>query len=198
MDVHSLQDCITKPLILASKSPRRSELLKLIGLSFKVIPGEIDERSLYDPIPDHHVQRLAAKKARQVGETQENAIIIGADTIVVIDGDILGKPENDTEARNMLKKLSGQTHEVFTGFALLDRPGDHILTSYDRTSVTFRDLSDGEIEQYIQTGSPLDKAGAYGIQDQSAIFVKKIEGCFYNVVGLPLTRLYCSLFEFCS
>lgn len=169
----------------------------MLGLSFKVIPGDIDEGSFYDPIPDHHVQTMAVKKARKVGKSVDKGIIIGADTIVVIDGDILGKPENEAVARNMLKKLSGNTHEVFTGFALLDRPSDHIITGYDRTFVTFKELSQDEIELYIKTGNPMDKAGAYGIQDISAIFVKRIEGCFYNVVGLPLSRFYDTLLEFC-
>ncbi|MDZ7725206.1 MAG: Maf family protein [candidate division KSB1 bacterium] len=193
-----LKDCVKKELILASKSPRRSDLLKLLGLSFKVAPSNIDERNIYIPIPDQHVQTLAVKKARKVGESVDDAIIIGADTIVVINGDILGKPENETAACKMLKKLSGQSHEVFTGFALLDRPGNHIMTSYDRTLVTFRDLTDDEIDAYIKTGNAMDKAGAYGIQDESAVFVKRIEGCFYNVVGLPLSRFYSSMLEFCS
>ena len=198
MSLHSLNNLVEKPVILASKSPRRAELLKLIGLSFKVIPGDIDERSIYIPVPDHHVLTLAAKKARKVGESIDEGIIIGADTIVVIKGDILGKPENEEEAREMLRKLSGQSHEVFTGFAFLDRPTDQIMTGYDRTTVTFRKLSDDEIESYIKTGNPMDKAGAYGIQDESAVFVKRIEGCFYNVVGLPLSRFYCTFLEFCK
>lgn len=185
---------LSKPLILASQSPRRRLLLEQLGLIFSVIPADIDELALpLDMIPSEYVQALACSKANAVAAKlgNEPAIVLGADTIVVIDGNILNKPVDTDEAYSMLRSLSGRTHSVFTGIAITQVPSMKIISSYQLTEVTFRILEDDEIYAYIATGAPMDKAGAYGIQeDFGAVFVQKIVGCYYNIVGLPLEKLY--------
>ena len=177
------------PLILASRSPRRAELLKRMGFSFEVMTGKVtedlDER--LDPV--EHVLRLSSLKAEAVLHYVHRGIIIGADTIVSLEGRILGKPKDSQEARRMLDTLSGKTHQVFTGFTLIQVGGER-LSDVEETLVEFRDITQWEIDAYVETGGPLDKAGGYGIQDQSGLFVRRIEGCFYNVVGFPLTKFY--------
>ena len=184
-------------LILASRSPRRLQLLKQIGMNPTVMPCDIPEA--FDPslTPEENAAALALKKALYVAETIPEGVIIGADTIVVLGGEMLGKPDGPRDAVRMLNALSGRTHAVVTGFALVERPSGRRMTGTERTDVTFRDLPLSEIEEYVAGGSPLDKAGAYGIQDDyGAVFVTRIEGCFYNVVGLPLSRLHTALREF--
>jgi septum formation protein len=183
-------------IILASGSPRRAHLLRLIGLEFEVIPSTIEEEAINEQEPAAHVLNLSLAKARDVAARIDEGLIVGADTIVVLDGEILGKPKDALEATAMLKRLSGRTHEVFTGFALIKKPGSQTTSDYETTNVHFRFLQDWEIESYVKTQSPMDKAGAYGIQDQSAVFADKIEGCFYNVVGFPLTKFYTTLLHF--
>ena len=187
---------LPKPLVLASASPRRSQLLRQVGFEFSVIPSDIPEPVEDDRSPERHVLDLALAKALKVAEGVESAIVVGADTIVVLDGEILGKPADEREAFSMLRKLSGRTHEVFTGFALVDRPSGKTTSGYEVTRVTFRPLLDEEIRRYIELDRPFDKAGSYGIQDRSALFVERIEGCYYNVVGFPLARFYVYLKEF--
>jgi septum formation protein len=186
----------SKRLILASSSPRRAQLLKLIGLEFEIIDSKFNERDEVYTIPEVHVLELAEKKARKVAENINDAIIVGADTIVVLNNHMLGKPRTANEAREMLRTLSGKTHTVYTGLAIVDKPSEEMVSDYQRTRVTFRELNDREIEQYVKTKNPMDKAGAYGIQDQSAVFVSKIEGCFYNVMGFPLAKFYQTLQTF--
>jgi septum formation protein len=185
------------PLILASSSPRRKHLLKMLGFEFQVIPPEIDEDNLFEDIFDYSrkVCEIAKTKAMKIASTIKNeSIVIGADTLVVLDGRILTKPRDDYEARAMLKKLSGRTHIVFTGLALVHTPSMEYRTCFRRTEVSFRQIDEKEIDAYVSSGSPLDKAGAYGIQDDfGAVFVKSINGCYYNVVGLPLEAFYSSL-----
>jgi septum formation protein len=181
---------------LASSSPRRAQLLKLIGLEFEIIDSKFNERDEVYTIPEVHVLELAEKKARKVAENINDAIIVGADTIVVLNNHMLGKPRTANEAREMLRTLSGKTHTVYTGLAIVDKPSEEMVSDYQRTRVTFRELNDREIEQYVKTKNPMDKAGAYGIQDQSAVFVSKIEGCFYNVMGFPLAKFYQTLQTF--
>ena len=184
-------------LILASRSPRRLQLLKQIGMNPTVMPCDIPEA--FDPslTPEENAAALALKKALYVAETIPEGVIIGADTIVVLGGEMLGKPDGPRDAVRMLNALSGRTHAVVTGFALVERPSGRRMTGTERTDVTFRNLPVSEIEEYVAGGSPLDKAGAYGIQDDyGAVFVTRIEGCFYNVVGLPLSRLHSALREF--
>lgn len=179
------------PFILASRSPRRRKLLAQLGLDFEVHPSDLDEQAtLYQP-PDELVEHLALAKARLVAPCFPEALTLGADTIVVIDGTVLNKPADAAEARAMLRRLSGRTHTVYTGLALLHPVSKREVTASEATRVSFAPLSDEEIEAYIATGSPLDKAGAYGIQDDyGAVFIRRIEGDYYNVVGLPLHRLY--------
>jgi septum formation protein len=182
--------------ILASQSPRRRQILSLIGLPFSVVPSNHDEDTLAEPDPINHVLQQSAAKAAEVAAKTDDGMVIGADTIVVLDGEILGKPETPDHAVEMLKRLSGRTHHVFTGFTIWRRPDDKRVSDYEVTAVHFRHLDDWEIARYVQTKSPMDKAGAYGIQDQSAVFADRIEGCFYNVVGFPLTRFYVTLLQF--
>jgi septum formation protein len=188
---------LPKSLILASRSPRRIALLRQVGFEPEVRPCEIPE--IFDPnrTPAENAKDLALQKARCIGKDVESGIVLGADTIVVTDGETLGKPTDPEDAVRMLQRLSGRTHTVFTAFALLDRPTERHFVDVEETKVTFRPLPIDEIREYVAGGSPLDKAGAYGIQDDyGAVFVTKIEGCYYNVVGLPLARLYMRLAEF--
>ena len=188
---------VKKKLVLASASPRRQALLKQIGLQFEVRESRVDEEGESGLRPKDYVTTLSKKKASVVAMKEDNAIVIGADTIVVIDDKMLGKPSDEHEAAQMLKTLSGRTHEVYTGFTLYDRPTNKSVSTVEITKVTFRSLDADEITEYVRSGSPMDKAGAYGIQDDyGAVFVEKVEGCFYNVVGFPLAKFYTTLKEF--
>lgn len=185
---------IQKKFILASRSPRRQRLLKQIGLSFEVRESGVNEDLEHIEIPVDHVRILSQRKANEVGRNVDNAFILGADTIVVLDGSILGKPRDEIDAIRMLNSLSDRTHKVYTGFTILDRPSGKMHTAYEVTDVSFRKLYPNEIKEYVQSGSPMDKAGAYGIQDDyGAVFVEKINGCYYNVVGFPLTKFYLAM-----
>lgn len=188
---------LIKPLVLASQSPRRISLLRQIGIQPMVIAADVEEDFRSDETPIETALRLSLKKVRAVEGNVKEGIIVGADTIVVLDGQLLGKPEDEHDAHRMLRLLSGKTHSVITGFALLDMPTRTWATDYEETRVTFRELPDEEIAEYISGGSPMDKAGAYGIQDDyGAVFVTRIEGCFYNVVGFPLAKFYSRLQHF--
>ncbi|HUN66753.1 MAG TPA: Maf family protein [Bacteroidota bacterium] len=188
---------INRKFILASSSPRRRQLLSLLNLDFEVRESGADEESDLPDRPADHVSVLSARKAAAIAPSVGDAVVIGADTIVVLDGRIIGKPASEEDARRMLADLSGRTHEVFTGFTLVDRPSGRSVTEVERTSVKFRILERQEIEAYVASGSPMDKAGAYGIQDDfGAVFVERIDGCFYNVVGFPLTKFYLTLQKF--
>jgi len=188
---------LTKRLILASRSPRRSALLKQIGLDAEVVPADLEEELDAKLSPAENAVRLAITKAEHVAQQIDNGIVIGADTIVAVDGTMLGKPVDREDAIQMLNMLSNRTHVVHTGFALFDRPSNLRFSAVESTSVTFRALPLDEIEEYVHGGSPMDKAGAYGIQDDyGAVFVRKIDGCYYNVMGFPLSRFYESLQEF--
>lgn len=184
---------VKKKIILASRSPRRQILLRQLGLDFIVMESDIDEnQDIIKPI--EHVTILSQKKASTVAKRIDDGLVIGADTIVVLDKEILGKPKDEKDAFTMLSALSGRTHEVYTGFTIHDRPSNNIINDFEITRVTFRQLSPIEIREYIASGSPMDKAGSYGIQDDyGAVFVEKIDGCFYNVVGFPLTKFYLAM-----
>ncbi len=185
---------IDLPIFLASKSPRRKKLLKQLNLKFKILDIEIDETIPNSEDPIHAVKRLSIEKLNEAKFHVNRGIIITADTIVVLDKKIIGKPENKKDAQKILKKLSGKTHSVYTGFSIFNSVRGLTITGYEKTLVTFRKLFMNEIDDYIKTGSPMDKAGAYGIQDDfGAVFIKRINGCYYNVVGLPLTKVYQSL-----
>ncbi len=193
MNINSLLGMDGKKMVLASASPRRAHLLKLAGFDFEVQVSDFDEDSESYTIPEVHVLELSYKKAQAVAQNTRDALVIGADTTVVLDNEILGKPENPAAAQKMLHKLSGQTHTVYTGFTIIESSSGRNVSEYEKTRVTFRQLSDLEIEQYVRTGSPLDKAGAYGIQDQGTLFVTAINGCFFNVMGFPLAKFYSTL-----
>jgi septum formation protein len=185
------------PIVLASKSPRRTHLLQMLGWEFSVQVSEAEEIVPENVAPEYVVQSLALQKAEVVANLVESdSLIIAADTVVVLENDILGKPTSEEDAFLMLSRLRGQTHTVFTGIALIHPASKRQLTRYEATEVTFGIMSDAEIRQYIASGSPMDKAGSYGIQDdQGALFIKGIQGDYYNVVGLPLHLLYNTIKE---
>jgi septum formation protein len=176
-------------LILASKSPRRRYLLQQAGLKFKIFPSNFDESSVPLEDPTAYAGILSRAKADEVANRFPDSWIIGADTIVLIDGRILGKPEDQAAARCMLQRLSGQTHQVFTGFTICNRTNGKIMTEVVSTDVTFKQLSETEIEWYIHTDEPFDKAGAYAIQGLGTFLVKTIKGSYTNVVGLPVCEV---------
>jgi len=178
-------------LILASGSPRRAALLRQLRLEFEIIPSSVQENVNGYKSPIRLVTSLAREKVDDVATKVSEGIIVGADTVVVLDGKRLGKPHDAVEAREMLRLLSGREHCVYSGFVLLRMPSRESLSDYEITRVKFRDLSTEEIDAYVKSGSCLDKAGAYGIQDDfGAVFVERIDGCYYNVVGFPLTKFY--------
>lgn len=175
-------------IVLASASPRRRDLLTLVSPDFWIVPAKGEEQADPSLTPADYVQTLAKDKAEEVSAMFPDETIIGADTVVSIDGEILGKPHDETDAWHMLGLLSGRTHSVFTGVAVIS---DGNLTTFaEETRVTFFPLDDREIARYIASGEPFDKAGAYGIQGAGALLVKGIEGDYYNVMGLPAGRLY--------
>lgn len=176
------------PFILASGSPRREALLRKLDLPFEVVPSSVSEDHGEASNPEELVQQLALMKARDVAGRFPDRVVIGADTVVVLGEIIIGKPADKDEARGILRSLSGKKHTVFTGVALVKNVEEEEHIFYERTDVTFFPLEDEMIDYYVGTFRPLDKAGAYGIQDWSACFVEKIEGCYNNVVGFPLAR----------
>lgn len=182
-------------LILASSSPRRIEILKNLGIKFDVIPSNYGE-VIDNKLPEELVCFLAENKALEVSSRiTDGDLILAADTMVFIDGRALGKPHTESAAYDMLKGLSGKKHEVITGVCLISRKLSKKYIDYEVTNVFFKELSDEEIWDYIYTGEPLDKAGAYGIQGFGGLFVRRIEGCYFNVVGLPIYKLYNGLRE---
>ncbi|MDX1532432.1 MAG: Maf family protein [Rhodothermales bacterium] len=182
------------PLVLASQSPRRRQLLERLGLTFTVQPSGAEEVLPEGAGPAEAVEVLARQKAEAVAPDHPDALTLGADTLVVLEDDVLGKPADADEAAAMLTRLAGRTHTVYTGIALLHPPSRRSVTAHEATAVTFAPLDAHEVAAYVATGSPMDKAGAYGIQDDlGALFVAGIEGDYYNVVGLPLHRLYRTL-----
>ena len=182
-------------IYLASSSPRRKELLTQVGIDFTVISPQCDESADIE-LPDELVEELSRRKSlagleliKKMPDVPTDSIVIGADTVVAYDGIILGKPKDDINAFNMLKMLSGNTHEVYTGVTLTYLDGRAPVTFSERTEVTFYELTDKEIEDYISTTEPMDKAGSYGIQGYGATLVEKIHGDYFNIVGLPIARL---------
>jgi septum formation protein len=185
-----------KKIILASASPRRKEILEKIGFTFEIEPGDYEEEINLGLEPHELVRQLSIKKAKSVAARHKDAIIIAADTIGVIGNTILGKPHTDNEACKMLQKISGKPHSVITGFTILDTATNKILSRTVDTKVYIKKLIDQEIDAYVKTGEPLDKAGAYAIQGLGAVVVERIEGDYYNVMGLPLHALTEALKEF--
>ena len=176
-------------IVLASASPRRAELLRQIGLEFDVIVSGVEEEGVKDKDPVRLAERLALSKANSVAASLDSGIVIAADTVVYVEGQFLGKPENEHDATRMLQLLSGRSHQVMTGVAIIKQPGMQILSNVETTTVFMRTITDEEICWYIATGEVNDKAGSYAIQGYGAIFVERIEGDYFNVVGLPLCRL---------
>lgn len=175
-----------KHIILASASPRRKEILELADLKFDIMPSNAQEITT-KTAPNEVVMELASIKAKDIYEKSEKqSMIVGADTVVAYQGQILGKPTDEADAKRMLTMLSGQTHEVYTGVCVIE--DEKIKTFYEETKVTFYEISDEQINRYIKTGEPMDKAGSYGIQGKAAVFIKGIEGDYYNVVGFPIAR----------
>jgi septum formation protein len=181
-------------ITLSSKSPRRRKLLKQLNLKFNSISVDTAEKVKRNERPHLTVKRISKEKMEKTLSIIKDGIIITADTIVVLDNKIIGKPKNQNDAYRILKKLSGRIHTVYTGYCVYNWLNNKKITEYEKTMVKFRILSDIEIWEYVKTGSPMDKAGAYGIQDDfGAVFIEKINGCYYNVVGLPLAKLYHSI-----
>ncbi len=188
--------CISPQFLLASASPRRRALLEHVGLEFTATTSPVDETLHAPHTPDAAVQTLARRKVRPVAESHPAALVLAADTVVAHDGDILTKPEAPAHARAMLHRLSGTTHTVHTGIALAHAASEREVSRVEATTVTLALLSGAEIRAYVDSGSPMDKAGGYGIQDHTAPFlVKQIEGDYFNVVGLPLRCLYSTLHQ---
>jgi len=178
-----------EPLVLASSSPRRRYLLGLVGIRHRVIAPRVREEDHAHENPAKHVARLAGLKAHSVRGRVKRGMILGADTIVLLDGAILGKPRGKAEAKRMLGRLSGRWHTVYTGLAVVDAASGKAVTGVERSRVRIRKLTGPEIEAYIATGEPMDKAGAYGIQGYGAAIVEQVRGCYFNVVGLPMVRM---------
>jgi septum formation protein len=177
-----------KKVILASASPRRQELFSLLGIAYQIIPAEIEEK-VNDKLPQNQAMENALLKAKAVlNKVPDDALIVAADTLVAIDNIILGKPQDITEAKGYLSILSGRRHSVFTGICIYCN--DTVNISYEQTFVQFAPLTEAEIDAYIATGEPMDKAGAYGIQGYGAQFIIKVEGCYFNVMGFPIRLFY--------
>ena len=179
-----------RKIILASASPRRKELLEKLDLDFSVCPADIDESLLPDEDAAMYPLRTAVQKAMAVAKTEEDALVIAADTVVAVDDDILGKPRDEAEAKAMLQRLSGREHIVITGIGVVDTASGRTLSATEQTIVYFHPLRDEEIDAYIATGECMDKAGSYGIQGKGSLLVRKIDGDYFNVMGLPLSKLY--------
>ena len=179
------------PLILASRSPRRQDLLRRAGFVFEVRPSQIEEVLHPGETAENFACRAAQEKALNVAAScRPGGFVLGADTVVVVNGELLGKPRDAEDARRMLRLLSGCTHRVITGVCVVRAPREIKALKYETTSVTFRHLDEEEIQSYLASGEPFDKAGAYGIQGLASRFVTRVEGCYFNVVGLPVALVY--------
>ena len=184
-------------IILASSSPRRRELLSQAGIPFTVMPGEVDESKVeLSGTPEQKAEQLAYVKALDIAKNVDKGFVLGADTIVVCNGEIFGKPADETDAGRMLENLSGREHLVITGIALIDAESGSVKKGHETTKVKFSELTTEEIQAYIKTGEPFDKAGAYAVQGRGALLVEGLDGCYSNVVGLPLRKLGQMLREF--
>lgn len=175
--------------ILASASPRRIELLHLLGLRFEIMPSQVEEAFMKGETPREHVLRLSREKAEKASVQHPDAWVMGADTIVLINGEVLGKPRTPEEAREMLRTLSGRVHTVYTGFTVIKESASYIISNAVESSVRFREIREDEIAWYIQSEEPYDKAGGYAVQGMGAFFIKEIHGSYTNVMGLPLCEV---------
>ncbi len=180
---------LKEKLVLASRSPRRSEILRSVGWNFESRAANIDESRHDSEEPIAYVERLAREKAATIAKEATTSLVLGADTVVVVDDEILGQPGDNENAKRMLKLLSGKWHQVLTGIAIM-RGESEMVVAHETTRVRFSNLSTAEIDWYVSTGEPLDKAGAYAIQGQGGIFIEEIEGDYFNIVGLPIRLVY--------
>src|SRR3989344_6268006 len=185
-----------KTIILASSSPRRKEILEKTGLPFIIDPSNSDEDMTQNLEPKDLAKALSLAKAKDVAKRHKNAIVIGADSIITLNGKVLGKPHTEERAIEMLTELSGSIHSAITGYTIIDTDSGKIVSDAVETKIYFRKLTQDEIKNYVATGKPLDKAGAYAIQGKGALFVEKIEGDYYNIMGLPLSAVVEKLKEF--
>ncbi|HET6646619.1 MAG TPA: Maf family protein [Pyrinomonadaceae bacterium] len=188
-DEHLLYDLPCEKLVLASRSPRRAEILTAVGWPFEMVASNIDETRFKSESAVSYVTRLAQAKAEAVARTATSGLVVGADTVVVVEDQILGQPSDPDDARRMLKLLSGRWHEVLTGVSLM-RANKNSLVEHETTRVRFTEMSDVEIDWYVGTGEPMDKAGAYAVQGRAALFIEEIQGDYFNIVGLPMRLLY--------
>lgn len=177
-------------LILATSSPRRKDVFTMLGYEFTAIPSNIDETESIDS-PVRLVEQLAYEKAKNVFDNNRDACVVGSDTVVFYNGEIIGKPKDEQDAFRILSLLRGSTHTVYTGLCVLC--GEKQMITYDTTLVKFSDFTDAEIWSYIKTGEPLDKAGAYGIQGPGGVLVEKVDGCYFTVIGMPVNKIYSML-----
>jgi septum formation protein len=191
-----LKDIYAFNIILASQSPRRYELLKMIGLKFIVRPSHVEEKLNGDFSPVEYALSNARKKGQHIAKLSPESLVISADTIVVHKNDILEKPTDESHARDILRRLSGDTHEVITAFGISLQSKNKNVFNHEITKVTFRNLSQNEISTYVKTGEPFDKAGGYGAQGAGSLLIKRVDGCFFNVVGLPLSSFFSTLEKF--
>jgi septum formation protein len=178
---------IERPLVLASSSPRRKYLLNQIGMNFIVVPSNVDENFNLSLPPNAFTEHWAREKAKHIAKRYPDNIVLGADTVVILENKILGKPKDTEESFNMLSSLSGKTHEVITGLSIIYKKENIDITFNQKTYVSIKTLSNDKIYDYMNTYNPFDKAGSYGIQDGFSVYINKIEGCFFNVMGLPLS-----------
>ncbi|MYI99050.1 MAG: septum formation protein Maf [Gemmatimonadetes bacterium] len=188
-----------KQIVLASSSPRRSSLLRQIGITFEIVLPDVDEsRFSFEGDPSGTAERLALAKAKSAAcrVDPRGRLVLVADTVVLFEDEVIGKPKDAEDAFAMLQKLAGRSHRVLTGFALLDPQADRAVTGHEWTTVSMRELTDAKIRAYVDTGEPLDKAGSYGAHALGAGLITRVEGCFYNVIGLPLARLLTTLENF--
>jgi nucleoside triphosphate pyrophosphatase len=187
---HRFEDVLKEKLVLASRSPRRAEILRAIGWPFEAVAANIDESRFDFETAVPYVRRLAQTKADAVAKDLASGLVLGADTVVLVDEKILGQPKDAEDARRMLKLLSGRWHEVLTAVAL-SRAGENCsVIDHEKTRVRFAEMSAGEIDWYVETGEPMDKAGAYAVQGGAAFFVEEIQGDYFNIVGLPVRLVY--------
>jgi septum formation protein len=188
--IESLRPCAMEPLVLASGSPRRRDILRAVDWPFEVCSVAVDESLDDGEAAADYVRRLARAKAEAGAASRLFGLVLGADTVVVVEGEILGKPRDDEDARRMLRTLSGRWHEVLTGVALVRAESGRTLVGVETTRVRFAEMSEEEISWHVATGEPLDKAGAYALQGHAALFIEGIEGDYWNVIGLPVRLLY--------
>jgi septum formation protein len=187
---HLFEDVLKEKLVLASRSPRRAEILNAVGWPFEMVPANIDESRFESEAAVPYVRRLAQTKAETLAKNLTSGLVLGADTVVLADEQILGQPRDAEDARRMLKLLSGKWHEVLTAVALLRVGENRSAVNQEKTRVRFAEMTMAEIDWYVATGEPMDKAGAYAVQGRAALFIEEIQGDYFNIVGLPVRLVY--------